>query len=149
MEGARGVLWKRRPLQIKRVSPVFSPHPPLLSLSPHHQCHLLLLLPPAWTVLPHLLLPSRQTNVTSFVDLVGLRSCSLSLCGGLILLWATVNRAPTQCSPGPGEGLPFCRRWSCVLADHRRSGRPRKPHTFIHRLTGRRTPQQLVTAVAL
>lgn len=49
---------------------------------------------PGWTVLTHPLLPLRQTNVISFVDLVRLRSGPLSLCGGLILLWATVGRAP-------------------------------------------------------
>lgn len=45
LERSRGALWKKRPLQIKRVSLVFSPHPPLLSLWAH-QCHLFLLLFP-------------------------------------------------------------------------------------------------------
>lgn len=53
--------------------------------------------PPAWAPQPLLLLPSRQTNVKSFVDRAPLRSGPLSLCSSLILLWGTAEaRPPTQ-----------------------------------------------------
>ena len=115
LERARGAPWKGRPLRRKGghscvftsstpsvnvaapTPPMPVPPPPPPPPPPT---------PPGWTVLTHPLLPPRQTNVISFVDLVRLRSGPLSLCGGVILLWATVKRAPTPAAqPGPRAGL--------------------------------------------
>lgn len=107
LEGTRGARWKDGPLQIKKVTRVFTSSNPSVIVTP----------PPAPPSPPSSpqpgasshtpLLPQRHTNVTSFVDPVRFRSSPLSLCSGLILLWATVDRAHTQCLPSPREGPSF------------------------------------------